>query len=132
MSSPDVLVGAIGVAAAGLVAALGVMVLSLWRVARGSSAPRFSALAVLYVAVVVYAVLVVAPRKVDAMLNGLADKQVFPALTEEERLFHATLAVADLHADSLMWPSRDLLLRNSHGHVDLPRLIEGRIAIQAR
>jgi microsomal dipeptidase-like Zn-dependent dipeptidase len=42
---------------------------------------------------------------------------------------HATLRVADLHADSLLW-GRDLLVRGDRGHVDVPRLIEGNVALQ--
>ncbi|HET7039424.1 MAG TPA: dipeptidase, partial [Gemmatimonadales bacterium] len=36
---------------------------------------------------------------------------------------------ADLHADSLLW-GRDLLRRSRRGHVDLPRLVEGNVALQ--
>ena len=43
---------------------------------------------------------------------------------------HRTLLVADLHADSLLW-RRDLLDRGTRGHVDVPRLIEGNVALQA-
>jgi microsomal dipeptidase-like Zn-dependent dipeptidase len=43
---------------------------------------------------------------------------------------HRTLLVADLHADSLLW-GRDLLVRGDRGHVDVPRLIEGGVALQA-
>ncbi|UCH22786.1 MAG: membrane dipeptidase, partial [Deltaproteobacteria bacterium] len=43
--------------------------------------------------------------------------------------FHQTLTVVDLHADTLLW-NRDLLQRASRGHVDLPRLKEGNVAIQ--
>lgn len=42
---------------------------------------------------------------------------------------HQRLLVADLHTDSLLW-SRDLLKRGRIGHVDLPRLIEGNVALQ--
>jgi microsomal dipeptidase-like Zn-dependent dipeptidase len=42
---------------------------------------------------------------------------------------HERLTVVDLHADSLLW-GRDLLRRVDRGHVDVPRLIEGGIAIQ--
>ena len=42
---------------------------------------------------------------------------------------HSELWVADLHADSLLW-GRDLLERGTQGHVDIPRLIEGNIALQ--
>lgn len=43
---------------------------------------------------------------------------------------HKNLIVADLHADSLLW-DRNLLKRSSRGHVDLPRLQDGNVAIQA-
>jgi membrane dipeptidase len=43
---------------------------------------------------------------------------------------HRTLTVADLHADSLLW-GRNLLRRSSRGHIDLPRLAEGNVSIQA-
>ncbi len=46
------------------------------------------------------------------------------------RALHASLRVVDLHADSLMW-GRDLARRSSSGHVDLPRLQEGNVAVQA-
>ena len=37
--------------------------------------------------------------------------------------------IADLHADSLLW-ARDLTARGRRGHVDIPRLIEGNVALQ--
>lgn len=42
---------------------------------------------------------------------------------------HPRLLVADLHADSLLW-DRDLLWRGTRGHVDVPRLVEGNVALQ--
>src|SRR6266550_6786990 len=42
---------------------------------------------------------------------------------------HERLTIVDLHADSLLW-GRDLLVRADRGHVDLPRLIEGNVALQ--
>jgi membrane dipeptidase len=41
---------------------------------------------------------------------------------------HRTLTVVDLHADSLLW-GRDLGRRAGFGHVDVPRLIEGGVAL---
>ena len=49
--------------------------------------------------------------------------------SDRARALHAELWVADLHADSLLW-GRDLLRRGTHGHVDVPRLIEGNVALQ--
>jgi microsomal dipeptidase-like Zn-dependent dipeptidase len=49
--------------------------------------------------------------------------------SERARDLHGRLWVADLHADSLLW-GRDLLARSDRGHVDVPRLIEGNVAVQ--
>jgi membrane dipeptidase len=43
---------------------------------------------------------------------------------------HRTLTIADLHADSLFW-GRNLLRRSTRGHIDVPRLAEGNVSIQA-
>jgi len=51
------------------------------------------------------------------------------AASDRARELHETLFVADLHADSLLW-GRDLLERGDRGHVDVPRLIEGNVALQ--
>ncbi len=42
---------------------------------------------------------------------------------------HRQLTIVDLHADSLLW-GRNLLLRSNRGHVDVPRLSEGNVAVQ--
>lgn len=42
---------------------------------------------------------------------------------------HARLLVADMHADTLLW-DRDVLARSERGHVDVPRLAEGGVALQ--
>ncbi|MCW5892024.1 MAG: membrane dipeptidase [bacterium] len=39
------------------------------------------------------------------------------------------LRLADLHADALLW-GRDLTVRHGRGHVDLPRLQAGNVAVQ--
>ncbi len=48
---------------------------------------------------------------------------------DEVNALHSRLFIANLHADSLLW-NRDLLKRRNYGHVDLPRLIEGNVALQ--
>ena len=42
---------------------------------------------------------------------------------------HQSLTVADLHADSLLW-GRNLARLEPYGHVDIPRLIQGNVALQ--
>lgn len=41
---------------------------------------------------------------------------------------HRSLTVVDLHADTLLW-GRDIRRRASYGHLDVPRLVEGGVAI---
>jgi membrane dipeptidase len=41
---------------------------------------------------------------------------------------HRSLTVVDLHADSLLW-GRDLRKRATYGHLDVPRLIDGGVAL---
>lgn len=66
--------------------------------------------------------------RVEGGLNRVGPTPETP-VSERARELHATLRVADLHADSLLW-GRDLLVRGDRGHVDVPRLIEGGIALQ--
>jgi microsomal dipeptidase-like Zn-dependent dipeptidase len=68
------------------------------------------------------------------MANGERQRNRTPPaattpVSEQARALHATLRVADLHADSLLW-GRDLLEWGDRGHADVPRLIEGRVALQ--
>lgn len=66
-------------------------------------------------------------------LDHIANRETgatHPPVSERARELHRKLWVADLHADSLMW-NRDLSQRNARGLVDIPRLIEGGVALQA-
>ncbi len=48
----------------------------------------------------------------------------------QAQALHRRLTIADLHGDSLLW-GRNLLRRSSRGHIDVPRLAEGNVSIQA-
>lgn len=65
---------------------------------------------------------------VDYMENKVADTTL-AAPSDSARALHHRLAVVDLHSDALLWP-RSLVRRSSRGHVDMPRLIEGGVAVQ--
>ena len=52
-----------------------------------------------------------------------------PEVTRRARDLHASARVVDLHADSLLF-DRDLLRRSDVGHVDVPRLVSGGVALQ--
>jgi membrane dipeptidase len=67
------------------------------------------------------------------LLDDIANRRTsVPAavVSDAARELHARLWVADLHADSLMW-NRDPLTHHGRGLVDIPRLIEGGVALQA-
>jgi membrane dipeptidase len=66
--------------------------------------------------------------RVEGSMNPVARLPAAP-VSDRARELHATLRVADLHADSLLW-GRDLLRRGTRGSVDVPRLIEGNVALQ--
>jgi hypothetical protein len=50
-------------------------------------------------------------------------------ISDEARALHSSLTVADLHSDTLLW-HRDVLDHGTRGHVDVPRLVEGGVAVQ--
>ena len=57
------------------------------------------------------------------------DSVVLPGVTDEALRIHDESLVVDLHADSLLF-DRDLSVRSDVGHVDIPRLREGGVALQ--
>ena len=72
--------------------------------------------------------LVFGPAIADDRMNPVTVHDPYP-VSDAARALHGTLVVGDWHADALLW-NRDLLERNDRGHVDLPRLIEGNVALQ--
>lgn len=77
----------------------------------------------------VIALLYFGPGYVERSRNSVIEHDPYP-VSPEARALHDTLIVGDWHADSLLW-NRDLLARGSYGQVDIPRLLEGGVAIQA-
>ena len=69
-----------------------------------------------------------APGVVERRMNRVAGAHI--PVSENTRAIHAKYFVADLHADTTLW-NRDLLARGARGHVDVPRLVEGGVALQA-
>ena len=67
------------------------------------------------------------PAAVERHYNKVAPAGPAPSARALE--LHRRLRVVDLHADSLLW-DRDLLRRGSRGQADVPRLIEGNVAVQ--
>ncbi len=69
------------------------------------------------------------PGDTERRMNAVQNPPPYEA-SNEARALHARLLVADMHADSLLW-GRDLNLRWTRGQVDVPRMIDGNVALQA-
>ena len=70
----------------------------------------------------------IVPGMVDRRMNMVVSAP-HVVITDAANALHRTLLVADMHADELLW-GRDLLARADHGHVDLPRMSDGNVALQ--
>lgn len=68
------------------------------------------------------------PGKVEASMNGVLPHEPY-AISDRAMQLHESLFVADLHSDSLLW-KRNLLRESAVGHMDLPRLRRGNVALQ--
>ena len=64
----------------------------------------------------------------DHHSNAMDGKPLIPVSAEAKAL-HKTLTIVDLHSDTLLW-DRNLLNRADRGHMDLPRLQDGNVALQ--
>ena len=69
-----------------------------------------------------------APGMIERDLNKI-DGKPLPTVSARAEALHKTLTIVDLHSDSLLW-SRDFLDRAERGHMDLPRLEDGNVALQ--
>lgn len=88
--------------------------------------PRALILALLAIAVAAFFLFV--PGIAERGMNK-REGAALPPIARETRALHAELQIADMHADTLLW-SRDLLSHAGRGHVDLPRLEAGNVALQ--
>ena len=68
------------------------------------------------------------PIWIERDMNKRADVEL-PVISEAAEALHDRLIIADMHSDTLLW-KRDMLSRATRGHMDLPRLQEGNVALQ--
>lgn len=86
-----------------------------------------SLLAVIAVGLVAF--LSLAPAYVERSMNPVTMPAEGWPVSDKARALHQRLVIGDWHADSLLW-DRDLLRRVDRGHTDVPRLLEGNVAVQ--
>lgn len=70
----------------------------------------------------------VLPEFIERSMNRVEEHPPYTLDANAEAL-HRSLFVVDLHTDSLLW-DRDLAQRSGTGHVDIPRLQDGNVALQ--
>ncbi|HEX8449632.1 MAG TPA: dipeptidase [Allosphingosinicella sp.] len=80
------------------------------------------------IVIAVGAFLIFAPGIVESGMNQVVATPL-PQVGERAKALHARLAIADMHADTLLW-KRSLLDPSKRGQVDLPRLEAGNVALQ--
>ncbi|RLA34373.1 MAG: peptidase M19 [Gammaproteobacteria bacterium] len=68
------------------------------------------------------------PGKIEDSMNVNLPHEPY-VVSDRATKLHNSLFVADLHSDSMLW-KRDLRKESSIGHMDLPRLHQGNVALQ--
>lgn len=93
---------------------------------------RKSAKWLLVTAALLIGVLLLSGAVVTPLVESRLNRVLGPSrqINAKAQQLHDQLTIVDLHADSLLW-GRDLLEKSSRGHVDVPRLRQGNVAIQA-
>jgi len=84
--------------------------------------------ALLILVILVAVAAAILPGWIERQQNHVDGRPLLP-VSEQARALHATLTIVDLHADTLLW-KRNMLNRANRGHIDLPRLREGNVALQ--
>ena len=70
----------------------------------------------------------VVPGIVERSINGYVPHTPIE-ISDRARELHESLFIADLHTDTMLW-KRNILSEANRGHVDLPRLQSGNVALQ--
>lgn len=83
-------------------------------------------LGLVIIAVAVF--LIFAPGIVDSQRNPVVPHDPY-AISPEAAALHADLIIGDLHADPTLW-KRDLRKRHDYSHMDIPRMMDGNMALQ--
>jgi len=82
----------------------------------------------LILALAALAFFALAPGMIERGMNQI-DGKPLPQVSARAQALHKTLTIVDLHSDTLLW-KRNILDRAERGHMDLPRLEDGNVALQ--
>ena len=79
---------------------------------------------------VLFLIHLILPGVLDKKFNKISVPPPYTLTPRADSLFRSLDFIADLHCDALLW-DRDLTKRHSYGAVDIPRMLEGNMALQA-
>jgi len=70
------------------------------------------------------------PKKLDKKFNQVTLQSPYQVSKKAQQLYNSLDFISDMHCDALLW-KRDLLQKHDYGSVDIPRMLEANVAIQA-
>lgn len=85
---------------------------------------------VLFLLVIYWIATLVVPPIVEKDKNKTANLPPYKVSQQAQQVYEALPFIADLHCDALLW-DRDLNSKAEYGHVDIPRMQEANVALQA-
>lgn len=72
----------------------------------------------------------IVPKRLDAKFNTVTLKAPYKVSVEAQELYNSLDFIADMHCDALLW-KRNILEKNDFGSVDIPRMLEAKMSLQA-
>ncbi|MDP6909422.1 MAG: hypothetical protein QF371_07950, partial [Flavobacteriales bacterium] len=82
------------------------------------------------IALIYWLVTLIVPPMIDDSFNAVLENGPYSVSAEAQTIYDNLDFVGDLHCDALLW-GRDLSKRNDRGQVDIPRMQEGNVVMQA-
>ena len=73
---------------------------------------------------------VIIPKELDKKFNMVALQPPYQVSDKAQQLYNSLDFISDMHCDALLW-KRDLLKKNTQGSVDIPRMLEVNMTLQA-
>lgn len=85
---------------------------------------------IITIAVLYFLFILITPPLVDIMKNKTVLLPPYKVSEKAQQVYNSLPFIADMHCDALLW-DRNLLDKKEYGHVDIPRMMEASIGIQA-
>jgi len=91
---------------------------------------KISGLTLIILLVIYFLVTLFVPKIIDKSHNEIRISPPYQATDHAQEIYNGLDFIGDMHCDALLW-KRDLLKNNNFGQVDIPKLIEAQVGLQA-